>query len=69
MGIVQFKRFCKNPSSITSIKRKLQISIFKTHSLGQEHYYMRMMNDSTYIVCEKFFSGYVNNKLLKEWND
>ena len=46
-----------------------KLVFFKTHSLGQEHYYMRMMNDSTYIVCEKFFSGYVNNKLLKEWND
>lgn len=46
-----------------------KLVFFKTHTLGQEHYYMRMMNDSTYIVCEKIFSGYVNNKLLKEWND
>lgn len=46
-----------------------KIAFYKVKTFGQEHYLMRMSNDSTYIVCEKFFSGYVNNKLLKEWND
>ena len=45
-----------------------KLYFFKTRFLGQEHYFMRMSNDSTYIVCEKFFSGYINEKLLKEWD-
>ena len=45
-----------------------KLCFFKTYSLGQEHYFMRISNDSTYIVCEKFFSGYINKKLLREWD-
>lgn len=32
-----------------------KLCFFKTQFWGQEHYFMRMSNDSTYIVCENFF--------------
>mgnify|MGYP004530892351 CR=1 FL=1 len=48
---------------------RYKLVFFKTYSYGQERYFMRMYNDSTYIVCEKFFSGYVNHIILKEWNN
>ena len=44
-----------------------KITFFKTKLYGREHYFMRMTNDSTYIVCEKFFSGFVNAEMLKNW--
>lgn len=46
-----------------------KITFYKVNLYGQEHYLMRLSNDSTYIVCEKFFSGFVNHKLLREWGE
>lgn len=48
---------------------KYRLDFFKRRFLGQEHYYMRMSNDSIYVVCEKFFSGYVNKELLQNWGN
>ena len=44
-----------------------KIVFYKVKPFGQEHYLMRMSNDSTYIVCEKFFSGYADFDMLKDW--
>ena len=44
-----------------------KIAFYKVKPFGQEHYLMRMSNDSTYIVCEKFFSGYADFDMLKNW--
>ena len=46
-----------------------KITFFKTKLDGREHYFVRMKNDSTYIVCEKFFSGFVNAGMLKNWGN
>lgn len=47
-----------------------KITFFKVRRYGQEHYFVRMSNDSTYIVCEKFFSGWgVDVDMLKNWAD
>lgn len=45
-----------------------KITFYKVKSFGKERYLMRMSNDSTYIVCEKFFSGFVDFDMLKEWD-
>lgn len=45
-----------------------KITFFKVKRYAQEHYFVRMSNDSTYIICEKFFSGWgVDGNILKNW--
>lgn len=47
-----------------------KITFFKVKRYGQEHYFMRMSNDSTCIVCERFFSGWgVDVDMLKNWGN
>ena len=66
--ILPTKRFAKNHCAVASSSWTIQNHVFKVKRYAQEHYFVRMSNDSTYIICEKFFSGWdVDGNILKNW--